>query len=182
MSPTPDRLVTDTLEYDGGRRVTAYVPPAPPEAIAFAGDGQLIASWRPDLEAADLPSTMILGAHRLDDQTLRLREYSPGQVRNREEDPDEQRRDEECQRLRPAVAELLGLRDDLDPNRDATQSRPVRLAAAPPATSAKVLQFVRTIPSSPRRQRSFQPAPVASYSSTRARISPFSRLVGSSRS
>ena len=33
-----------------------------------------------------------------------------------------------------------------------------------------------------RGQRSFQPAPVASYSSTRARISAFSSSVGSSRS
>ena len=39
------QLVTDELGYGGGRRVTAYVPPARPEAIVFAGDGQLIASW-----------------------------------------------------------------------------------------------------------------------------------------
>jgi hypothetical protein len=34
-------LVTETLDYDGGRRITAYVPPRPPEAIVFAGDGQV---------------------------------------------------------------------------------------------------------------------------------------------
>jgi enterochelin esterase-like enzyme len=67
------------LEYDGGRQVTAYVPPAAPEAIVFAGDGQLIASWGRVLEAADLPPTMIIGAHGLDDETLRLHEYSPGE-------------------------------------------------------------------------------------------------------
>jgi enterochelin esterase-like enzyme len=79
MSPTVGQLVTETLAYDGGRQVTAYVPPAAPEAIVFAGDGQLLASWGDVLEAADLPPTMIVGAHRLDDETLRLREYSPGQ-------------------------------------------------------------------------------------------------------
>jgi enterochelin esterase-like enzyme len=43
----------------------------------FAGDGQLIAQWGGALEAADVPPTMIVGAHRLDDETLRLHEYSP---------------------------------------------------------------------------------------------------------
>ena len=43
----------------------------------FAGDGQLISPWGGFLEAADVPSTMIVGAHRLDDETLRLHEYSP---------------------------------------------------------------------------------------------------------
>ena len=33
------------IEYDGGRQVTAYVPPAPPDAVVFAGDGQLISQW-----------------------------------------------------------------------------------------------------------------------------------------
>jgi len=79
MSPTPGELVTETFDYDGGRQVTAYVPAAPPEAIVYAGDGQLIASWGGDLEAADLPPTMIVGAHRLEDETLRLHEYSPGE-------------------------------------------------------------------------------------------------------
>jgi len=70
-------LVTETLEYDGGRPVTVYVPPGMPEAVVFAGDGQLIAPWGRVLEAADLPPTMIVGAHRLADETLRLHEYSP---------------------------------------------------------------------------------------------------------
>src|SRR5690242_6554787 len=70
-------LVTETLEYDGGRQVTVYVPPSPPEAVVFAGDGQLIAPWGADLEAADVPATMIVGVHRLADETLRLHEYSP---------------------------------------------------------------------------------------------------------
>ena len=79
MSPIAGQLVTETLEYDSGRQVTAYVPAAPPEAIVFAGDGQLIASWGDVLEAAGLPPTMIIGAHRLDNETLRLHEYSPGE-------------------------------------------------------------------------------------------------------
>jgi hypothetical protein len=78
MSSTAGEFVTEVLEYDGGRQVTAHVPAAAPEAIVFAGDGQLITSWGAALEAADLPPTMIIGAHRLEDETLRLHEYSPG--------------------------------------------------------------------------------------------------------
>ncbi len=29
--PIAGELVTETLEYDGGRQVTVYVPPDPPE-------------------------------------------------------------------------------------------------------------------------------------------------------
>ena len=71
-------LVAETLEYDGGRQVTVYLPPDPPEAVVFAGDGQLISQWGGVLETAAVPSTMIVGAHRLADETLRLHEYSPG--------------------------------------------------------------------------------------------------------
>jgi enterochelin esterase-like enzyme len=78
MSPAAGELVTETLDYDGGRQVTAYVPPAPPEAVVFAGDGQLVTSWGGVLEAPGLPPTMIIGAHRPDDEMLRLHEYSPG--------------------------------------------------------------------------------------------------------
>jgi enterochelin esterase-like enzyme len=78
MSPSiMGEFVTETLGYDGGRQVTAYVPPAPPEAVVFAGDGQLITRWGGVLEAAGVPPTMIVGTHRLDDETLRLHEYSP---------------------------------------------------------------------------------------------------------
>jgi enterochelin esterase-like enzyme len=70
-------LITETFAYDGARQATAYVPPRAPEAVVFAGDGQVIANWGGVLEAADLPSTMIVGAHRVDDETLRLHEYSP---------------------------------------------------------------------------------------------------------
>lgn len=70
--------MTGTFPYDGGRTVTVYVPANPPDAVVFAGDGQLIARWGPDLEAADLAATMIVGVHRSADETLRLHEYSPG--------------------------------------------------------------------------------------------------------
>jgi hypothetical protein len=69
-------FVTVTFNYDGGRQVTAYVPPVPPEAVVFAGDGQLVTQWGGVLEVADVPPTMIVGSHRLDDETLRLHEYS----------------------------------------------------------------------------------------------------------
>ena len=76
--PGAGELITETLEYDGGRDVSVYLPAEPPEAVVFAGDGQLISRWGGLLETADVPSTMIVGAHRLADETLRLREYSPG--------------------------------------------------------------------------------------------------------
>ncbi len=76
--PLAGELVTETFDYDGGRQVSVFVPLDPPEAIVFAGDGQVISQWGGFLEAADVPSTMIVGAHRADDETLRLHEYSPG--------------------------------------------------------------------------------------------------------
>ena len=72
-------LVTTTFAYDGGRRVTVYVPPDPPEAVVYAGDGQLISQWGGSLEAAGVQPTMIVGAYRTDDadEMVRLAEYSP---------------------------------------------------------------------------------------------------------
>jgi pimeloyl-ACP methyl ester carboxylesterase len=71
-------LVTETLlNDDGGRQVTVYVPPNPPEAVVFAGDGQWISQWGGFLEAADVPSTMIVGVHGLTEEIPRLHEYSP---------------------------------------------------------------------------------------------------------
>ena len=75
--PIAGELVTETLDYDGGRQVTVYVPPGPPEAVVFAGDGQRIAQWGGYLEAADVPATMIIGVHGLVDEMSRLEEYSP---------------------------------------------------------------------------------------------------------
>jgi enterochelin esterase-like enzyme len=72
-------LITETLGYDGGRRVTAYVPGAAVEVVVFAGDGELIAPWGEGLEGRGLPSTMVVGAHRAGDETMRIREYSAGE-------------------------------------------------------------------------------------------------------
>lgn len=77
--PMAGELVTESFAFDGGRRVTIYVPPDPPEAVVFAGDGQLISQWGGYLETADVPPTMIVGAHRTDDEDemVRIGEYSP---------------------------------------------------------------------------------------------------------
>ena len=78
MSPLAGQLVTETLEYDGGRQVTVYVPPDPPEGVVFAGDGGWHTSRLGEvLDAATGPSTMIVGVHGLADDDARLREYSP---------------------------------------------------------------------------------------------------------
>ncbi len=78
MSPAAGHLVTGTLEYDGGRQVTVYVPAACAESVVFAGNG----GWHVSrlggiLEAASARSTMIVGVHGLADDGARLREYSP---------------------------------------------------------------------------------------------------------
>jgi enterochelin esterase-like enzyme len=78
MSSNAGETVIETFAFDGGRQVSVYVPPDPPEAVVFAGDGQLISQWGVVLEAAVVPPTMIVGVHRLADETLRLHEYSPG--------------------------------------------------------------------------------------------------------
>jgi enterochelin esterase-like enzyme len=79
MSPSVEQFVTETLEYDGGRQVTVYVPPDPPDAVVFAGDG----GWHTPmlsgrLEADGSRTTMIVGVHGLADDQGRLEEYSPG--------------------------------------------------------------------------------------------------------
>ncbi len=78
MSSIAGEFVTETFDYDGGRQVTVYVPPGQPDAVVFAGDGRMVSQWGGVLEAADVPSTLIVGVHRSVDETLRLQEYSPG--------------------------------------------------------------------------------------------------------
>ncbi len=78
MSSAGGELVTETFDYDGGRQVTVYLPSAPPEAVVFAGDGQFTAPWGEFVADAGAPATMLVGVHRLADETLRLHEYSPG--------------------------------------------------------------------------------------------------------
>lgn len=77
--PIAGELVTQTFDYDGGRGVTVYLPPDPPQAVVYCGDGQLLSQWGGYLEAADLPPTMLVGVHRTDaeDEMVRLGEYSP---------------------------------------------------------------------------------------------------------
>lgn len=79
VDPIAGALVTETFTYDGGRQVTVYVPPDPPAAVIFAGDGQLISQWGGYLEVADVPPTMIVAVHRTDDEDemARIHEYSP---------------------------------------------------------------------------------------------------------
>lgn len=78
MPPIAGEMVTETFSYDGGRKVTVYVPPESPEAVVFAGDG----GWHvwglgERLEAADVRPTVIVGVHGLADDDSRLKEYSP---------------------------------------------------------------------------------------------------------
>ena len=63
------RLISESLNYDGGRMVTVYVPEQPAEAIVYAGDGQLTSQWGGLAEAAGLPPTMLVCAHRTADET-----------------------------------------------------------------------------------------------------------------
>jgi enterochelin esterase-like enzyme len=81
LTPMPraaGQFVTETSNYDGGRQVTVYIPPAPPESVVFAGDGGWhVSRLGQALEAAGAASTMIVGVHGLADDDARLREYSP---------------------------------------------------------------------------------------------------------
>jgi enterochelin esterase-like enzyme len=70
-------MVTETFAYDGGRRVTVYVPPGPIEGVVFAADGLWSSRLGVVLESADVPPTMIVGVHGLPDDKARLQEYSP---------------------------------------------------------------------------------------------------------
>jgi enterochelin esterase-like enzyme len=77
--PLAGEFVAETLpQYDGGREVTVYVPPDPPEAVVFAADGQGFSKWGRFLEGADVPRTMVVGVHGLAEEMPRLHEYSPG--------------------------------------------------------------------------------------------------------
>lgn len=76
MSSLEGELVTETFAYDGGRQVTAYVPPNPPDAVVYAADGGWHTSGLAEaLEAAGARSTMVVGVHGLDDDDGRLKEY-----------------------------------------------------------------------------------------------------------
>ncbi|HEU5318331.1 MAG TPA: alpha/beta hydrolase-fold protein [Chloroflexota bacterium] len=79
MPALAGELVAETLEYDGGRQVTAYVPTQPPEAVVFAADGGWhIARLGEALEHSNTPPTLIVGVHGLPNDDGRLREYVAG--------------------------------------------------------------------------------------------------------
>jgi enterochelin esterase-like enzyme len=79
MSPIAGEVVTEALEYDGGRQVTVYAPPRPAEAVVFAADGGWhITRLSEALEEAGALSTMIVGVHGRPDDDGRLHEYVLG--------------------------------------------------------------------------------------------------------
>jgi enterochelin esterase-like enzyme len=71
-------FVTEVLDFDGGRPVTAYVPKHRVEAVVYAGDGEMISRWGAAIDDAGLRSTLVVGVHRHADEEARLHEYSPG--------------------------------------------------------------------------------------------------------
>ncbi|HEX7135041.1 MAG TPA: alpha/beta hydrolase-fold protein [Iamia sp.] len=79
MAHLAGELVTEPLEYDGGRSITVYVPPDPAEAIVFAADGGWhISRLSAAIDGAGGPSTMIVGVHGRPDDDGRLKEYVLG--------------------------------------------------------------------------------------------------------
>ena len=77
MSSIAGEMVTETFAYDGGRRVTVYVPPGPVEGVVYAADGLWTSRLGAVLESGDVSPTMIVGVHGRPDDNTRLREYSP---------------------------------------------------------------------------------------------------------
>src|SRR5262249_37548409 len=78
MSLTAGQFITETFDYDGGRQVTVYVPSASTAFIVFSVEcGVHITLLAEPLEAANAPSTMIVGVHGLADDEGRLRDYVP---------------------------------------------------------------------------------------------------------
>lgn len=79
MSAIAGELVTEALDYNGGRQVTVYVPPGPADAVVFAADGAgHITRLSAVLKGGRAPSTMIVGVHGLPDDDGRLHEHVPG--------------------------------------------------------------------------------------------------------
>lgn len=79
MSPVKGEYVNEMLEYDGGRQVTVYVPPSPPEVVVFSADGGWhISRLSEAVEGTNGPNTMIVGVHGMPDDDGRFKEYVPG--------------------------------------------------------------------------------------------------------
>jgi enterochelin esterase-like enzyme len=74
---TRGSVAVDTLGYDGGRRVSVYLPPTAAVGVVFAADGGPVAHWGRLLEGAGAPPAAIVGVHGLADERRRLEEYSP---------------------------------------------------------------------------------------------------------
>ncbi len=77
MASLNGSIVTHTLNFDGGRNLTVYVPPEPPDSVVFAVDG----GWHTERLAQALensveaPETVVIGVHGLDHDDQRLHEY-----------------------------------------------------------------------------------------------------------
>lgn len=85
MTSNAGEVVTETLDYDGGRNVTAYLPSAAAEAVVLVIDGGWHAERLRDALAAEatkagppLVPTLIVGVHGLDHDEGRLAEYVDG--------------------------------------------------------------------------------------------------------
>ena len=80
--PLAGELVTETLDYAGGRPVTVYVPPegaGAVDAVVYAGDGQWhVERLAAELEGAGVRSVLLVGVHGTGDDDGRLKEYVPG--------------------------------------------------------------------------------------------------------
>lgn len=77
--PEYPRLVSELLNQDNGRSVSAYVPQISVESVVYAADGGWhIQRLGQALEDAGIGSTMVVGVHGLDNDDDRLAEYVPG--------------------------------------------------------------------------------------------------------
>jgi enterochelin esterase-like enzyme len=71
--------ITTTLDYDGGRRVTAHVPEHPIDAIVFAADGGWHGARLVDaLERAGTTSVTVVAVDGMPHDEGRFSEYVPG--------------------------------------------------------------------------------------------------------
>lgn len=76
MPDHAEALITETLDYDGGRDITVYVPPDPADSVVYLADGQWhIERLRAALVGAGARSTMVVGVHGLEDMDARGAEY-----------------------------------------------------------------------------------------------------------
>lgn len=78
MAPSGIGAVSEVFAYDGGRRVIAYRPSNPPDAVVFAADGGWHAARLAEaLASAGMSSTLVVGVDGKPDDEGRLKEYVP---------------------------------------------------------------------------------------------------------